>query len=51
MEVKQSELINADVTVILNNRHGAVINGSSGVISGMASELGVGVLGRMTLGD
>lgn len=50
MDVKQSELINADVVVILE-KNGQIINASSGVRSGMSSELGVGVLGRMQLGD
>lgn len=50
MEVKQSELKNADVKVILS-RDGQVINGTGNVVSGMSSTLGIGVLGRMTLGS
>lgn len=49
-EIKPSELINADVTVIVSDQHGSVINGTGGVTNSQSSKLGTGVLGKMTLG-
>lgn len=49
VEIKPSELVNADVTIILS-QEGTIINGTSGVRSGMNSELGNAVLGKMVLG-
>ena len=49
IDIKTSELVNADVVIVLG-RNGAIINGTNGVLDGKNSALGVGVLGRMTLG-
>lgn len=39
-----------DVIVIVE-KDGIIINGTGGVLKGMNSELGIGKLGYMTLGD
>lgn len=50
-EIKPSELVNADVTIIINDRDGKTINGSTGVLNSKTSALGFAVLGKMQLGD
>lgn len=49
-EIKTSELVNVDVTIIINDEDGRVINGTMGVVGSNTSRLGIGTLGKMTLG-
>lgn len=47
---KAADLYNTpDVTVILT-LDGVIVNGNNGILGGLSSELGKGVIGRMVLG-